>query len=545
MSLKELSEKLYPAFIKTFNEFPTEPCRLFLSASNMKTRAIVRHAIGDNPAETWEAALNALKEVLGKKDSVNILRADWVTSSDNITWAQCLRRIKFLQCNEFRRGIFFDKDYKIAFTEQELNANLILYNDEKINGEFQADKAEIYCRQRFNCEFPKMSDADAVEIFDTVGIFIKTGMPEPLTMTGKGANSGRRDLPERGSEFFLQLARTGSNYLANLCNKNGRFTYGFYPCDDKIIPAYSSLYHFSVLSAMADIYSTYGKFGAMALGKAISHGLEYGIKNFIRYKKFSDGQEAAYVNDASQLKLGANAEALLALTKWSLIQHTKKYLPLMKALACGIFSFQKNSGSFVHMLSAEDYSVKEEFRTLYYDGAAVSAVLRLYAITKDETLLESATRAFDYFTNKNWRQEHSQWLAPALNQLTIYKPEKKYFEFGINTCLPRFFALRDLNSPVLLELIMAMENMLRRMQSIPEMSELSAGVDWNSFRITLNRYVEQMLNGHFYPEVAMYFQNPERMLGGFFNRQEAFRARIDDIQFYISGLLAYGKYLDR
>lgn len=528
-----------------FKEFPAEPCRLFLSASNMKTRAIVRHAVGDNPAETWTTALNALKEILGKKDGVNILRADWVTSSDKMTWAQCLGLIRTLRCNEFRRGIFFDKNYRIAFTEAELNANLIFCNDEKINGKFQADKAEIYCRQCFNCEFPKMSDADEVEIFDTVGIFIKTGMTEPLTMTGKGVNSGRRDLPERGSEFFLKLARTGGNYLANLCNKNGQFTYGFYPYDDKIIPAYSSLYHFSVLSAMTDVYSTYGKFGASVLGKAISHGLEYGIKNFIRYRKFPDGQEAAYVNDANQLKLGANAEALLALTKWSLIQHTKKYLPLMKALACGIFSFQKNSGSFVHMLSAENYSVKEEFRTLYYDGAAVSAVLRLYAITKDEMLIESATRAFDYFTNKNWRQEHSQWLSCALNELTFYKPEKKYFEFGINTCLQRFFALRDLNSPVLLELIMATENMLRRMQSIPEMSELSASVDWNSFQITLNRYVEQMLNGHFYPEVAMYFKNPERMLGSFFNRQEAFRARIDDIQFYISGLLAYSKYLDR
>lgn len=547
MSLKELSEKLYPAFAEKFAS--GKPCRLFLSASSMKERATVCNVVCDTPEEAWATALTALKDALDKKNIVkpSILRADWITSSETLTWSGCLKKIKSVRRNWFRKGIAFDKDYRLAFTEQELNANLILYDEkqEKPNGDFRPDRAETYCRQRFGCSFPQLAETDEVEIFETEGVFFQSGTDAPLTITGKGENAGRRDTPKGDSEFFLKLARTGGNYLAQQCNKKGRFIYGLYPCDDTIVPSYNSMRHFSTLFSMIDVYSTYGKMGNVTLGKAISRALEYGIKTFVRYKKMPDGSEAAYLEDRKQLKLGANGVVILALARWSELQHTKKYIPLMRAMARGIFSMQKPDGSFTHVLNAADYTVKDEFRTPYYDGEAVFGMLRLYAITKDEELLTASERAFKWFIATNYWKNYDHWLSYAVNELTIYKPEAKYFEFGLNNCLPYLSFIRDRDTywPTLLELIMAAYNMLRRMESMPEMDDLLERVDWKVFHTALNTRAERMLNGYFWAETAMYFQNPERIVGSFCIRHHAFRVRIDDVQHYLSGFIAYSKYL--
>lgn len=491
---------------------------------------------------------SSLKSTVGGGLIPSILRADWVTSSETVTWADCLAQIRSERRNFFRKGIALDKNYNLAFMEQELNANLILFDEsvEKPTGDFRPDRADTYCRKRFDCDFPKLADTDEVELFETFGVFIQDKMSEPLKITGKGENAGRRDTPKGDSEFFLKLARTGGNYLAQQCNKKGRFTYGIYPCDDSVVPSYNSMRHFSTLYSMIDVYSTYGKMGGMTIGKAISRGLEYGIKTFVRYRKLSDGQEAAYIEDRKQFKIGANGIMILALARWSELQHTKKYIPLMQSFARGIFSMQKPDGSFIHVLNSEDYTVKDEFRTPYYDGEAVFGLLHLYDMTKDPELLEHAEKAFEWFiANDHWKN-YDHWLSYATNELTKYKPEEKYFEFGLNNCLPYLFFIRDRDTywPTLLELIMAAYKMLRRMESMPEMAKLLKRVDWAAFHEALNVRAERLLNGYFFPEMAMYFQNPERIVGGFCIRHHAFRVRIDDVQHYLSGFIAYSKYLE-
>ena len=546
MPLKELTEKLYPVFIENFNKSSAAPCRIFLSASNMKEKATVRHAVADTPEEAWSTAFNALKEALDKKGGfkVTILRADWVTASQRMTWFYLLDKVKKTRRNWFRQGIALE-NYRFAFMEQELNANLILFDetqDKNPRGDFRQDRADAYCLKRFDCNFPTPADTDEIEIFETSAVFIQDGSDEPLTISGKGENTGRRDTPKDDADFFLKLARNGGNYLAHQCDKRGRFIYGIYPCDDSIVPSYNTMRHVSSLFSMEDVYSTYGKLGGMTLGKAISRGFDYAIKKFIRYRKLDDGQEAAYLEDRGQLKLGGNGVVLIALAKWSELQHTKKYIPLMRAIARGIFTMQKNDGGFVHVLKAADYTVLDEFRTPYYDGEAVFGMMRLYALTKDPELLESSERAFEHFIATDHWKNYDHWLSYATNELTIYKPERKYFEFGLNNCLPYLWFIRDRDTywPTL---IMAAYNMLCRMKSMPEMSDLLERVNWDEFHEALNRRAERELNGYFWPEMAMYYQNPERIVGGFCIRHHAFRVRIDDVQHYLSGFIAYSKYL--
>ncbi|MBR6012847.1 MAG: glycosyltransferase [Selenomonadaceae bacterium] len=552
MALKNLADKLYSTFMKNFPNESSEVCKIFLSASDMKTRAVVRNASATSPKEAWEIALEELKKIL-KSEKIDpvILRADWVISSEKITWENFIKLVEDTRRNYFRKGLALDSDYKIAFTEMEMNGNAMLYQGGKEGsayGVFRQNRSDTYCQKRFGMDFPTPSPTDTVEIFETQGVFIQEN-EEPKFITGKDIYAGRRDTSTIDSELFMTLAKNGAKYLAGQVQKSGKFIYGYHTCFHNQIKTYNTLRHMSSTFAMLDVYGAYKKMPPIKLGKAIINAVEYAVKKFISYRTLDDGTRAAYLADpfSEEIKLGGNGVSLLALVKYTELMHTKKYLPLMKELANGILSMQNPDGSFVHVLNTSDFSVKEPFRIVYYDGEAVFGMLRLYSITKDEKLLQASVLAFERFIKTNHWRNHDHWLSYAVNELTSYKPEAKYFEFGINNFLGflSFIYHRDTQFPTLMELMMAADTMLERLKTMPEMSELLQRVNFNDFYAALEKRAENLLNGYFWPELAMYFAKPEVIAGSFFIRHHAFRVRIDDVEHYLSGFVAYCRYLER
>lgn len=548
MNLNQLAKKLFPAFVEGAENFV--PCRVFLSASDMKTRAVTRHAVADNPNDAWTLALDKLKAVFGSKKPF-ILRADWVVESQSATWAEFIQRLEQIRRNYFRQGIALDPNYNIAFTESEINANAMFFKDGKEgsgNCIFHPERCDDYCRLRFDCAFPKLEPSSPVVVFKTAGAFVSEDEQKPLPIISDGLAAGHRKISHLDSDTILKMVRRGAGYLASQMQKSGKFIYGWWPCFDKKVPAYNTLRHFSSTFAMLDVYETY-RMGEMKIGSAITRAIKYGVEHFIKYRTLDDGSEAAYVYepDSNEIKLGAQGITLVMLVKHSLLMKTKKYYPLMEGLARAIYTMQKPDGSFVHVLNAEDFTVKEEFRIVYYDGEAVFGMMKLYSLTRDEKLLRASEFAFQRFIATDHWKNHDHWLSYSINELTKCKPAREYFEFGIKNFLNflPFVYHRDTQFPTLLELMMAADAMLERLKTLPEMADLLARVPLDDFYAAMEARAKNLLNGYFYPELAMFFQKPEGIVNSFFIRHHAFRVRIDDVEHYLSSLAAYRRYLAR
>jgi hypothetical protein len=157
--------------------------------------------------------------------------------------------------------------------------------------------------------------------------------------------------------------------------------------------------------------------------------IEYALQHF--YVEIQPNQ--AYMLDGStpedldEIKLGANAAALLMLTKYQEITGETTYLNQALALAKGIQSMMNSEGETSHVLHYPSLELKEKFRIIYYDGEAALALLRLYQLHSDEHLLNSVKLMFERFIQEKYERYHDHWLSYCTNELTKICPEEKYF----------------------------------------------------------------------------------------------------------------------
>lgn len=532
------------------------PCTLFFSLSNGTQRARVFHSSADTFEAAWNHALLNFPPLSAAPQQAQPperlwLRVERATQVTTLSWAQLQERLQRHKRNYFRYGIAFDPQLKTALTEQEINANAILYGGSTVPlARFNLGNFSVYVKKRFAdsaaLEAVQQAQSDPqtpVYLFQTQGVFCaEDGVAHALNSSGPDV--GRRKTSALDAGEIRDKVVSASDFLARQVKASGEFVYGQFPCFNRTIENYNALRHASTTYSMVEAWALTRDDALLA---SIQRALDHLTLTLIRPYTLPDGSAAAFLVDVGdEIKLGGNAVCLLALVKYSEVTGNRDYLPLLAALANGIAWMQDpQTGGFNHVLHAHDLSVKAPFRIIYYDGEAAFGLMRLYGLSGEERWLQVVEKAFDYFIAKEHWREHDHWLSYCVNELSRYRPEEKYFRFGLNNFIDYlgFVQQRITTFPTLLELMMAAQQMLQRIEQMPALRHLLNEVDLQAFYRALHHRAGHLLNGYFWPEMAMFFGQPARIVGSFFIRHHAFRVRIDDVEHYLSGLIAYHRYL--
>lgn len=497
---------------------------LFVSLGQATERAHVVRFQGKGLQSVKDQARNWLR----KQPETEWLKLDIARNFEALSFEALNERVGDTRKNYFRRGIAFDRKMQCAYLEEELNGNAVLSKD-PTHEELHINLTNLsnYAHQQGRTERIAFHPTSPCLLFDTLGVFADE-TPHVLEVT-RDVEKIRDTTSALPSEIKTIVAQS-SEYLARQVRANGRFQYGYFPCFDKPIKFYNSLRHASTLYSMIEAYRLTP---SEQLRQAIDRAKRYLIEELI----VQDGEHSFVLDrESNEVKLGANAAAILALTEYMQTFQTTEELRLSQRLATGILSLQQPSGQYLHVLDYPSFALKDAFRIIYYEGEATYALMRLYALDSDQRWLDSVVRSFDHFIAKSYWKFHDHWLSYSANELTKWLPEERYFQFGLQNVAPKldFIHHRETTYPTFLELMLAAREMIDRIEALGRADLLSDfPLEW------LDQTIEQRMiyqrNGFFYPEVAMYMKKPSRILGSFYIRHHSMRVRIDDVEHNLSG----------
>ena len=508
---------------------------VFLSVCDTTKRADVFTGTGETLEEAWEDADRKAAEAVQKSGMEPVwMKADVVNASEQMSMQTFAKGLSEYKESFFRFGVAFDEKFENALLEAELNGAKILDYEggtgilqEELNQYLRkADRPEVEYRLKscrpFTCMGWLCDETDTV-----------------LPLSAEGLDYGRRSVTNLDRDYAKQLILDSSDYLVDQLKEDGSFVYGYKPRFDNEIEGYNILRHEGTIWALLLRYRIDPQ---PEVKEAIEQALAF-LETQVVYKD----ENTAYLNEATsgEIKLGGCGIAIVTLTEYMDVFQSDQYTELCTKLGNGILAMMDSeTGAYFHVLNS-DFTEKEEFRTVYYDGEATFALSRLYSVTKDEKWLDAACKAMDHFIENDYISYHDHWISYAVNELTKYvKDNPAYYEFGLKNAQANFDFMVNIKTsyPTLFELLMAAFDLYTRME---ENNISVEGFHKDVFFDVMNDRLDKMLNGYFYPEYAMYMKNPARISHAFMTRHDGYRTRIDDTQHNIGGLYQYWKLYDK
>ena len=568
---------------------------VFLSFSDGSARADVVHGSGADIGEAFADAQQKAWSLIQKKHQrFRWLKADVVTEYAPADAKTLAYMIKEPGWNEFFRfGLSFDRSFRTALLEEELNGAKI---PDYASGSISLVDLNRYLKKAGRPALPKLpeffllfqttgffydadfaanaaaaTDADsaanvaATTDADSAANVAASGCAIPLIPDG--LSRGRREVRNFDAAVARSFVTAAASFLEKQVQPDGSFRYGYYPRFDRVIPGYNCMRHASTIWSLLCQYRMTKKASVLSLA---ARSIEYLLSHALVYRD----PDTAYLSEPlkDEIKLGGGGVLILAITEFLNlcsgeplteapsveIVHSKDALPEQEALrrrytkiACalgnGILSLlNPETGEFSHVLNM-DFSLKERYRTVYYDGEAAYALCRLYRLTKEEKWFFYAGKAVDHFLAADYTRYRDHWVAYAMNEITRYIHRDDYDTFALRNARVNldFLYKRETTYHTFLELLMVTfetyERILAENPGLPYLKEF----DLPYFLRTIRVRADRMLNGFFFPEYAMYMRCPDKILGSFMVRHDGFRVRIDDVQHNIGGFYLYYKNYSR
>ena len=601
---------------------------VFLSFSDGSARADVVHGSGADIAEAFaDAQQKAWTLIQKKRQRFRWLKADVVTEYAPTDAKTLAYMIKEPGWNEFFRfGLTFDRSFRTALLEEELNGAKIL---DYASGSISLADLNRYLKKAGRPALPKLPEFFL--LFQTAGFFYDSDSAANaaaatdadsaastdadsasasgcvIPLIPDGLSRGRREVRNFDAAAARSFVTAAASFLEKQVQQDGSFRYGYYPRFDRVIPGYNCMRHTSTIWSLLCQYRITQKASVLSLA---ARSIDYLLSYALVYRD----PDTAYLSEPlkDKIKLGGGGVLILAITEYldlcseesrpailrsgepcseilrseepcseilrseeprpailrsrepltkapnAEILHAKDVLPEQEALrrhyteiACalgnGILSLlNPETGEFSHVLNM-NFSLKERYRTVYYDGEAAYALCRLYRLTKEEKWLFYAEKAVNHFLAADYTRYRDHWVAYAMNEITRYIHRDDYDTFALRNARVNldFLYKRETTYHTFLELLMVTfetyERILAENPGLPYLKEF----DLPYFLRTIRVRADRMLNGFFFPEYAMYMRCPDKILGSFMVRHDGFRVRIDDVQHNIGGFYLYYKNYSR
>lgn len=554
---------------------------VFLSFSDGSTRADVVHGSGADIGEAFaDAQQKAWKLMQKKHQRFRWLKADVVTEYAPADAKTLAYMIKEPGWNEFFRfGLSFDRSFRTALLEEELNGAKIL---DYASGSISLADLNRYLKKAGRPALPKLPEFFL--LFQTAGFFYAadsaanaaaatdadsaanaaattnadsaanaasvSGCAIPLIPDG--LSRGRREVRNFDAAAARSFVTAAASFLEKQVQPDGSFRYGYYPRFDRVIPGYNCMRHASTIWSLLCQYRMTKKASVLSLA---ARSIDYLLSHALVYRD----PDTAYLSEPlkNEIKLGGGGVLILAITEYLGLCSgdanpeqealRRRYTGIACALGNGILSLlNPETGEFSHVLNM-DFSLKERYRTVYYDGEAAYALCRLYRLTKGEKWLFYAEKAVNHFLAADYTRYRDHWVAYAMNEITRYIHRDDYDTFALRNARVNldFLYKRETTYHTFLELLMVTfetyERILTENPGLPYLKEF----DLPYFLRTIRVRADRMLNGFFFPEYAMYMRCPDKILGSFMVRHDGFRVRIDDVQHNIGGFYLYYKNYSR
>lgn len=500
---------------------------VFFSLSDGTKRAKVYTGTGDTPDAAWDAAQKkADRGTRRNRLQPQWVKVDLVYLSQAVPAAELAETVRETQPGSFRYGVALDADFSTALLEAELNG-AGLWDSER--GTLDETALKRYLREAKRFRLGGLPEE--VTVFQCAG-WLCDEEKTVYALSASGPDCGRRSVTLNGESVGTVTHDAGA-WLVEQVRADGTFRHEIYPQWDETGEGYNIVYHAGALWALLQQYRHTPE---ESWKDPIDRAAEYLLSQVV-YRE----QDEAYLYEETQeeLKLGGSALAVLAFLEYGDVFQSDTYEAPACALGRGILAQQDpETGTFCHVLSP-DYHVKEQERTVYYDGEAAFALCRLYGATQDADYLTGAQTAAEHFLSAERGTYQDHWTAYAMNELTKYVPEDaRYYAFALNNVQRQLEEMEDekTTAPTYLEMLLTSFELYDRM--ISRGAEVS-GFQEGRFLALISERAERMLDGVLYPEYAMYFASPRSVLHSFMVRQDRARVRLDDVQHNMSAYLLY------
>ncbi|MCW1473984.1 poly alpha-glucosyltransferase, partial [Acinetobacter baumannii] len=376
---------------------------LFISYGPKDQRCNVWHSEKTSFSQAKIQLLAFINDQFAHESLVDYIKIDVAYNLTKQVWKVVEQQVHHqFHNNHYRKGIGFDEHCSVVFLEQEIYGKAIIrgLSYDKPNF-FDETNLNYAIKQKYRAAKPeiRLQSLQEVWTFDTYATFYENG--QFINLASRYDANGIRAIASNKKQHFRDLIEKNAAFLHSQIQENGKFIYGYFPAYDRDIRNYNTVRHCTSLYALLETFEVQDK---SEYWPKIVAAIQYALTTFYKEKDpitafMIDGKEGEL-----EIKLGANAAAILMLTKYQEITGKDDYLKYAEKLAHGILELVDPDGLTTHVLNYPNYDLKEKFRIIYYDGEAALALLRLYQINHDKRLLETVKLMFENFIHKRYEK---------------------------------------------------------------------------------------------------------------------------------------------